>query len=57
MYENDLLNAEAIAGVAAGVEGFGPVDPDTVRDWLGRRRWDAELFRPGGVPEERTEDA
>jgi hypothetical protein len=41
MYENYLLNADAIAAVASSIDGFrdNPLTADEVRDWLTTYRW------------------
>jgi hypothetical protein len=57
MYENYLLDPEAIAAVAESTEGFGNVTPESVEEWLEHRRWDPVLFAPGGLPPDRSEES
>ena len=56
MYENYLLDPDAIASVVAEIEGFGQIDAAAVRTWIDANRWNDGLFRPGAVPAARTEE-
>ncbi|MEM8558779.1 MAG: AAA family ATPase [Bacteroidota bacterium] len=51
LYENYLLNADAIAAVANGIVGFRdtPLNADEVNAWIEDRLWEAKYF-PDGVP-------
>jgi hypothetical protein len=47
MYENYLLNPNAIAAVASQAEGFrddGSISPDEVEGWIQRNGWDNKYF-------------
>jgi hypothetical protein len=57
MFENYLLDADAIAAVAVGISGFGGVEAETVQMWLDANRWDAELFKPGRIPNDRSAES
>jgi len=50
MYENYLLDPDAIAAVAGAIDNFGGVTADAVGKWIEEHRWDDQLFKPGPVP-------
>lgn len=59
MYENYLLNAEAIADVVSRIEGFrdDPVMPEEVETWLKRNRSEGKYYEPRINELERMGDA
>jgi hypothetical protein len=54
MFENYLLDPDAIAAVAKGIDGFGEITPILVRAWLETHQWDIQLFTPGPSPSDRS---
>lgn len=58
MYENYLLNSQAIASVLSNSEGFGnsPIKADDIDDWLAHNRWNRKYFDPEILQQERSEN-
>ena len=56
MYENYLLNPDAVAAVASGIKGFrqDPLTPGQVQAWLDQHRSDRRYFAP--LPIETDQD-
>ena len=48
MFENYLLNPEAIAWVMSGLDWFSneKVSPNSIQEWIDSHRWDSALFKP-----------
>ncbi len=47
MYENYLLNPQAIAEIMTAIPGFRdtPVTEDEINNWLGKHKWDTKYIR------------
>ncbi len=59
MFENYLLDADALAAVASGIEGFSngaTITSTEVRAWLLTHKWDATYFHGAPDPATWTED-
>jgi putative AbiEii toxin of type IV toxin-antitoxin system/AAA ATPase-like protein len=56
MYENYLLNPQAIAGVASGIQGFRekPLNSEEIQSWLDQHRTERKYFTPLPVPKDGT---
>lgn len=57
MYENYLLNLNAIAEVIAGIENFRetPIRVEKIAEWLGLHKWDKKYFKQVIDEKERNE--
>jgi energy-coupling factor transporter ATP-binding protein EcfA2 len=57
MFENYLIEPDAIEAVARSIDGFGPITSADVSEWLRRHQWEPELFSPGPPPPNRTNES
>jgi energy-coupling factor transporter ATP-binding protein EcfA2 len=57
MFENYLIDPDAIAAVASDIEGFGTLTSTSVEQWLRDRQWDAALFSPGKPPDDHSPES
>ena len=58
MYENYLLDAEAISSTMTGIEGFreGPITHKEVTEWLKTHKWDGKYIKDPKDVSQKTEE-